>query len=80
MGLKAKDIAEILGISPSTVSMVLNNKPGISDARRQQIIRKINEMGGGHLLKKMGGSQGKTIGFVVYKTHGIIIDESPFFS
>jgi len=80
MSLKAKDIAKILDISPSTVSMVLNNKPGISDNRRQQIIKKINELGCGHLLKKIGTASGKNIGFVVYKTIGVIIDESPFFS
>jgi len=34
MALKAKDIAEILGVSTATVSLVLNNKTGVSDKRR----------------------------------------------
>ena len=36
MNIKAKDLANILGISPTTVSMVLNNKNGISSERRKQ--------------------------------------------
>ena len=28
MALRAKDIAEMLGVSTATVSLVLNNKPG----------------------------------------------------
>lgn len=29
MALRAKDIAEMLGVSTATVSLVLNNKPGL---------------------------------------------------
>ncbi len=79
MSIKAKDIARILGVSPATVSMVLNNKPGISEARRRQIIGKINELNGGYMLKKNIIAT-KNIGFVVYKRQGDIINESPFFS
>jgi len=79
MNLKAKDIAQMLGISPATVSMVLNNKAGISEERRLQIINKINELGCGQMLKK-NTTRTKNLGFVVYKHHGDIISESPFFS
>ena len=37
MAYSSKDLAKELGISPSTVSLVLNNKPGISQERRAQI-------------------------------------------
>lgn len=79
MALKAKDIAEILGVSTATVSLVLNNKPGVSDKRRQEIIRKIKELDSGHLLKDNMINSGN-IGFVVYKREGNIVDESPFFT
>ena len=75
----AKDIANLLGVSQATVSMVLNNKPGVSVARRNEIIDKINELGCNHLLKKNGASL-RSLGFVVYKRQGDIVDESPFFS
>lgn len=79
MGLRAKDIAEILGVSTATVSLVLNNKPGVGEQKRQEIIGKIKELGCGHLLKETSVHSG-SIGFVVYKAVEKIIDESPFFA
>lgn len=79
MTLRAKDIAEMLGVSTATVSLVLNNKPGVGEQKRQEIIKKINELGCEHLLKGMPVMNGN-IGFVVYKRIGKIIDESPFFT
>ena len=43
MALRAKDIAEMLGVSTATVSLVLNNKPGVGEKRRQEIIQKIKK-------------------------------------
>ncbi|MBQ1311177.1 MAG: LacI family DNA-binding transcriptional regulator [Blautia sp.] len=79
MALKAKDIAQMLGVSTATVSLVLNNKPGVGEAKRQEIIEKIQELGCEYMLKDLPGGNG-SIGFVVYKTIGSIIDESPFFT
>jgi len=79
MALKAKDIAEMIGVSTATVSLVLNNKPGVSDKRRAEIIRKIKELDCGYLLNDNMIDNGN-IGFVVYKREGSIIDESPFFT
>lgn len=81
MDLKRKDIANILGISQATVSMVLNNKKGISDKRRKEIIEKIKELNSDYMLKNLREDiNNNNIGFVVYKRHGDIIDQSPFFS
>lgn len=79
MALKAKDIAEMIGVSTATVSLVLNNKPGVSDKRRAEIIRKISELGCDYLLKD-GIKDNGSIGFVVYKREGNIVNESPFFT
>ncbi len=79
MALRAKDIAEMLGVSTATVSLVLNNKPGVGDQKRQEIIEKIRELGCDYLLKDIPVTNGN-IGFVVYKTIGKIVDESPFFN
>ena len=38
MNIKIKDIAELANVSPATVSLALNNKPGISKATRQKIL------------------------------------------
>lgn len=45
MGIRIRDIAEELGISPSTVSLVLNNKPGASDELRKKIIQTAKNLG-----------------------------------
>lgn len=79
MKYKSKDIAEALGVSPATISLVINNRPGVSDARRAEIVEQIRQMGYGHMLKEMVAGKG-TIGFIVFKCQGAIIDEFPFFS
>lgn len=79
MLLRGKDVAKILGVSESTISIVVNNRPGVSDARRKEIIRKMKEMGCAYLLRE-NTAEKDSIGFVVYKRKGNIIDESPFFS
>ena len=79
MALRAKDIAEMLGVSTATVSLVLNNKPGVGEQKRQEIIQKIKELGCEYMLKGVSVNKG-SIGFVVYKRCGRIIDESPFFT
>ena len=36
MNISAKELAKLINVSPATVSMVFNNKPGISDATRRR--------------------------------------------
>lgn len=45
MGMKAKDLAKKLGVSPATISLVLNNKPGISDSLRKSLLEQIQALG-----------------------------------
>lgn len=73
-----KEIARQLDISPAALSLVLNNKPGVSGATRERVLAKIEEMGYAHLIKK-GAQQSTNICFVVYKRHGEILDQHPFF-
>ena len=39
-----REIAEFAGVSKSTVSLVLNNKPGVSDEMRQTVMNAVNEL------------------------------------
>lgn len=43
--MKAKDLAKKLGVSPATISLVLNNKPGISDSLRKSLLEQIQQLG-----------------------------------
>lgn len=45
MSVTIKDIAKSLGISYSSVSRALNNKPGVSDKVRKRVIEQAKEMG-----------------------------------
>lgn len=78
MRYKAKDIARELGVSPAAVSLVLNNKPGVGDEKREEILKKIMELDCEYLLKDGGTNKGN-IGFVVYKCGGEVVEEYPFF-
>lgn len=48
--MKAKDLAKKLGVSPATISLVLNNKPGISDSLRKSLLEQIEQLGCGQML------------------------------
>jgi LacI family transcriptional regulator len=45
MGIRVKDIAEKVGVSPTTVSLVLNNKPGAGEELRERILKTARELG-----------------------------------
>lgn len=42
--MKSKEIAEALGVSPATVSLALNHKPGVNDKTRQRIMDYVKKM------------------------------------
>jgi LacI family transcriptional regulator len=44
MGVTLKDIAECAGVTSATVSMVINNKPNISEATRKKVLKIAKEM------------------------------------
>lgn len=81
MSVRVKDIAELLGISPSTVSLVLNNKPGISQKTRQRVLDAISEMGYDiNFLSKPALNNNRSIRLIVYKKHGKVVSDTPFFA
>ena len=49
--IRAKDLAAKLGVSAATVSLVLNDKPGICDDTRRELRKRIVDMGYGYMLK-----------------------------
>lgn len=79
MGIKVKDIASKLNLSPSTVSLVLNNKPGISEATREKIMHAVREMSGEDFIFP-DKVEKKNILFVVYRKLGLTPASTPYFS
>ena len=81
MNVTGKDLAKLLGVSPSTISMVINNKPGISNEKRAEIIAKIKELKYDSILKSDSEQKVSTsIAFVIFRREGAILGESPFIS
>jgi len=81
MKLKAKDIAKKLSISPSAVSFVLNNKPGVSEETRRKVLKVIEQMGyNTNIFSKSALSHNRNIRFIIYKKHGLVVSDTPFFS
>jgi len=81
MKLKAKDIAKKLSISPSAVSFVLNSKPGVSEETRRKVLKVIEQMGyNTNILSKSALTHNRNIRFIIYKKHGLVVSDTPFFS
>lgn len=80
MGVKVKDLAKMLNLSPSTVSLVLNNRPGISEATRNRVKDAVRELGYEELLTVQDTEEKKTILFAVYRKHGETVSGTSYFS
>ncbi len=74
-----REIAYKFGISPAALSFVINHKPGVSEATRNEVISRLQEMGYGHLIKKTASAPSSNLCFIIYKHHGEVLDQHPFF-
>ncbi len=82
MNISAKELAEKLNVSAATVSMVLNNKPGISQATRDLVLETAREYGytGPGTANPDEILHRETIHFIIYKKQGTVVADTPFFS
>lgn len=80
MSISAKELAEKLNISAATVSLVLNNKPGISEKTRELVMATAHEYGFDFSRLAAKNASSGNICLVIYKKHGIIVADTPFFS
>lgn len=76
-----RELAQKLNISPAALSLILNHKPGISDSKRSLVLQTLEEMGYAHLIKpvSVAPAVSDNLCFVIYKRHGEILDQHPFF-
>ncbi len=65
------DVAKKAGVSPSTVSRVLNDRPGISEETRERVLRAARELGYLPDMAARSLVSGRTnnLGFVVHPRH-----------
>ena len=75
MKASIKQISEMTGFSPATVSNALNNKKGVNRETQEKILAAARECG--YLSE---GGPIHSIRFVIYKDTGRIVADTPFFS
>lgn len=81
MTITAKEIARQLNLSTATVSMVLNNRPGISESTRKKVLAIAQEYGYIPVSKKNDSQVPEyIIHFIIYKKHGTVVTDTPFFN
>jgi DNA-binding LacI/PurR family transcriptional regulator len=77
----SKELAKQLGVSPSAVSIALNGRNGISDKTRNKILEAVKEYGlTARRTRAAKGDPSRFIQLVVYKRHGMVFGDTPFFS
>lgn len=72
-----RDMAKRIGVSPATVSLVLNNKPGLSEQTRMKVKKALVSLGVS--LEQYAPTIQKSMLFVVYRKHGADRRHTPFF-
>ena len=80
MGITAKELAEKLDLSAAAVSMALNNKKGVSTKTRQRVIDAAEKYGYDFTRISEKSETSGTICLVIYKKHGAVVVDTPFFS
>lgn len=76
---RIKDIAKALNVSAATVSLVLNNKPGVGALTRERILNYVSENNITTNTRKYSPN-GKNIEFLIFKKTGKVVSDTPFFS
>ena len=81
MSISAKELAAKLGVSPSSISLALNGRPGISSATRDRIIEAAKEYGIQPQNPKPAYSNtSSVIKLLIYRKHGLVFNDTAFFS
>lgn len=75
--MTVKDLAALAGVSPATVSLVLNGKKGVSEEKRREILQLIEDNQYRH--QKRGDAGTRNILFIKYSRDGVILEENTNF-
>jgi DNA-binding LacI/PurR family transcriptional regulator len=72
-----QDIATLANVSPGTVSNALNNRKGVGKETKERILKIAEELG---YYRNSTKEDTKVIRFIIYKKHGYVVSDTPFFS
>lgn len=79
MSITAKEIAEMLHVSPSAVSLALNGKPGVSDTTRELILSTASKYNY-TVRQNQNSAPIRNIRYVIYFGEGHVVNEISFHS
>ena len=71
-----QDIASLAGVSPGTVSNALNNRKGVGIETKEKILKIAEELG----YNRSSKDEPKVIRLIIFKKHGYVVSDTPFFS
>lgn len=76
MRIKAKEIAKELGVSPATVSLALNDRPGVSAETKKRILDYVRKREGDYVPEKRPEDKASrgTVLMLIYVKNGIIMN------
>ncbi len=80
MSITAKELAKKLNISPTAVSLSLNNKPGVSRETRELVIREAEKYGYDFSRLSFKNRKDGVIYTIVYHAHNSITNYTPILS
>lgn len=70
MAMKAKELAQLMGVSAATMSLVLNNKPGISGDLRNSLLQQVRDLGYGYMIRgeneNVSENPARKIAYLIY--------------
>lgn len=72
-----RDIAKLAGVSPGTVSNALNNRKGVGKETKEKVLKIAKELG---YIKEDNKQESRVIRFIIYKKHGYVVSDTPFFA
>lgn len=76
MNITITDIAQMAKVSPATVSLVLNGKPGVGSETRDRVLKIATDCNYKGLLKENSTLKRNTILFLQIVKHGCILNEN----
>lgn len=80
MPISVRKLAQLLGVSPASVSLALNGKPGVSEETREKILAAALQHGLKPVSPPAAVRRSSDITLAVYRKHGSICGDTEFFS
>ena len=80
MPISVRKLAQLLGVSPASVSLALNGKPGVSEETREKILAAALQHGLKPVSAPAAVRKSSDITLAVYRKHGSICGDTEFFS